>query len=282
MAQHRPSCAGGRPEIKDIAMAYSAEISQANPTCFLFLVDQSGSMGKRFGPQASCTKAEGVADAINRLISTLVSRCEQGEYILNRYYIGVIGYGEDVGLGFPIDALASEVLQPVEQVCCNPLRTGDAYDVWLEPKAQGKTRMCSAFEAARELIGDFIARHPTCYPPIVINISDGAATDGDPTPMAMALQGLASQDGNVLLLNIHISDSAEAPVVFPADDRSLPDDYARAMFRISSPLPASMIQLAQGQEVKIDQGARGFAFNADLTALVGFLDIGTRVGRNVD
>jgi hypothetical protein len=57
-------------------MSYEAEISQANPTCFLFLVDQSGSMGKRFGPRASCTKAQGVADTINRLISTLVSRCE--------------------------------------------------------------------------------------------------------------------------------------------------------------------------------------------------------------
>jgi hypothetical protein len=54
------------------------------------------------------------------------------------------------------------------------------------------------------------------------------------------------------------------------------------MFRISSLLPENMIQLAQGQEVPVVRGARGFAFNADMTALVGFLDIGTRVGRNVN
>jgi hypothetical protein len=196
----------------------------------------------------------------------------------------VIGYGEDVSLGFPIDALGDQVLQPVGQVGCHPLRTGDAYDVWLEPKAEGHTRMCTALQAADELLRAFIEneKHRACYPPIVINISDGAATDGDPTPMAMALQGLASQDGNVLLLNIHISDSAEAPVVFPADDRLLPDDDARRLFRMSSPLPASMIQVAQRQEIAIVEGARGFAFNADLGALVGFLDIGTRVGRNVN
>ena len=239
-------------------------------------------MGKRFGPRASCTKAEGVAEAVNRIISTLVSRCEQGEYILNRYYLGVIGYGDGVELGFPVEALAGEVLQPVSQVGCNPLRSGNAYDLWLEPKAQGQTRMCTALQAAMEVLDQFLAQHPACYPPMVINISDGAATDGDPAPVATALQALASRDGNVLLLNIHISEVADAPIVFPADEQGLPDDYARRLFRISSTLPGSMIQVAQGQEIPIVAGARGFAFNADLASLVGFLDIGTRVGRNVN
>ncbi len=263
-------------------MAYTAEISQANPTCFLFLVDQSGSMRRRFGPRANCTKAEGLADTINRLISTLVSRCEQGEYIVNRYFLGLIGYGDEAELGFPVDGLAGEVLQPVSEVGCKPLRSGEAYDVWLEPKAEGKTRMCMALQAAGEAVAGFIAQHPACYPPIVINISDGAATDGDPAPVAMALRQTASQDGNVLLLNVHISDSVQGPVLFPADERLLPDDFARALFRISSPLPVTMIQAAQGQEIPIVEGARGFAFNADLASLVGFLDIGTRVGKNVN
>ena len=30
-------------------MPYTAEISRANPTCFLFLIDQSGSMADPFG-----------------------------------------------------------------------------------------------------------------------------------------------------------------------------------------------------------------------------------------
>ena len=51
--------------------------------------------------------------------------------------------------------------------------------MWLEPKAAGKTPMCEAFQAAHEVIGGFVAEHPACFPPIVINITDGMATDGD-------------------------------------------------------------------------------------------------------
>ena len=56
-------------------MAYTAEISRANPTCFLLLVDQSGSMAERFGGESGKSKAEGVAEAVNRLLQTLVARC---------------------------------------------------------------------------------------------------------------------------------------------------------------------------------------------------------------
>ena len=53
-------------------MTYSAEISRVNPTCFLFLIDQSGSMAESWGGESGKTKAQGVADAINRLLQTLV------------------------------------------------------------------------------------------------------------------------------------------------------------------------------------------------------------------
>jgi hypothetical protein len=102
-------------------MAYTAEISRTNPTCFLFMIDQSGSMARHFGPDSSKTKAQGVADAVNRLLQTLVLRCAKGESVLDRYYLGVIGYGEQVGLGFLGD-LAGDVLQPVSQVGAKPLR----------------------------------------------------------------------------------------------------------------------------------------------------------------
>ena len=78
-------------------MSYEAEISRVNPTCFLFLVDQSGSMAERWGGEAGKTKAEGVADAINRLLQTLVRRCAKGDYVLDRYFIGAVGYGGQPG-----------------------------------------------------------------------------------------------------------------------------------------------------------------------------------------
>ena len=276
-------------------MAYTAEISRTNPTCFLLLVDQSGSMAERFGGASGKSKAEGVAEAVNRLLQTLVARCAKGQHILDRYFVGVIGYGGEVRMGFSIDALATGVLQPISQIGANPLRIENRvhrvsdgtvpardqqikFPVWFEPRAQGKTPLCSAFRLRRDVLNGFINRYPGCFPPIVINITDGAVTDGVFEPEAMALWSLASDDGNVLLLNIHLSARDEKPILFPSSDLDLPDDYARRLFSMSSPLPPQMLRQARIQETTLTEGARGFAFNADLASVVMFLDIGTRAG----
>jgi len=274
-------------------MPYSAEIGRFNPTCFLFLVDQSGSMAAPFLGEPGRTKAQGVADAMNRLIQSLVLRCAQGERFVDRYYIGMIGYGGEVSLGFPGEGLAGDVLCPVSQIANNPLRIEDRtrresdgaggilqtrfkFPVWLDPVASGKTLMCTALQAAQEVTSGFVAEHPKCYPPIVINISDGAATDGDPEPQAAALRAVASTDGNVLFFNVNLSAGGQRPILFPTSDAGLPDDYARVLFRMSSTLPAPMIQQARLLEESVADGARGFAFNADLVSVILFLDIGTR------
>jgi len=278
-------------------MAYTAEISRTNPTCFLFLVDQSGSMAERFGAESAKSKAEGVADAINRLLHELVMRCAKGEHILDRYYIGAIGYGAEISLGFSGN-LAGEVLRPVSQIGNHPLRIEERtrrvedgagglveqatrFPVWFEPAAAGSTPMCEALWAAHQVVGKFIGQHPGCFPPIVINVTDGVATDGNPEPIAATLRELASQDGNVLLFNIHISDSGERPILFPFADSHLPDEYAEGLFRMSSPLPPTMLHQARILEATVADGARGFAFNADLVSVIMFLDIGTRIDRNL-
>jgi hypothetical protein len=79
-------------------MPYTAEISRTNPSCFLFLIDQSGSMEDPFrSGELTKKKADGVADAINRLLQNLVIKCAKSEGIRDYYYVGVIGYGAKVG-----------------------------------------------------------------------------------------------------------------------------------------------------------------------------------------
>ncbi len=278
-------------------MAYAAEISRSNPTCFLFLVDQSGSMADRFGADLSRTKAQGVADAINRLVQTLVFRCAKGAYILDRYHIGVVGYGAEIGLGFTGD-LAGEVLRPVSEIGNHPLRIEDRvkrvddgagglleqsvkFPIWFDAVADGRTPMCEALRISHQVTTEFVTEHPTCYPPIVINITDGVASDGDPEPMATAVRGVASQDGNVLLCNVHISARGESPILFPVDESVLSNDHARRLFRMSSTLPPPMLHQARILETSVAEGARAFAFNADMVSVAMFLDIGTRVDRNL-
>jgi hypothetical protein len=276
---------------------YTAEISRSNPTCFLFLVDQSTSMDDPFGGQSGKTKSQGVSDAINRLLQTLVFRCAKGEVILDRYYIGVIGYGDQVGPAFG-GTLAGQGLVPVSKIGNSPLRletrskwSDDGagglveqtvrFPVWFEPKARGGTPMCQALDLARQTICAFVQQVPACFPPIVVNITDGEATDGDPRAAAAAVQEVMSRDGRALLFNIHISSRNEKPFQFPSGEDLLPDNYAKLLFRMSSPLPPQMLGQAQLMDPRIAIGARGFVFNADLVSVVQFLDIGTRVDKSL-
>jgi hypothetical protein len=59
----------------------------------------------------------------------------------------------------------------------------------------------------------------------------------------------------------------------------LPDEYARLLFRMSSPLPQAMLQQARILQYAVPDGAVGFAFNADLASVIMFLDIGTKGDR---
>jgi hypothetical protein len=280
-------------------MPYSAEISRVNPTCFLVLVDQSLSMRKPFGGGSDKTKAEGVADAVNRILQTLVYRCARGESILDRYYIGVIGYGKTVesGLG---GELAGQGLVRVSDIGNKPLRVDERskkepdgaggviaqrikFPVWFEPVAENGTPMCEALRQAHQTVAEFVGHFPNCFPPIVINITDGLANDGDPEPVAAELCEVCSEDGNVLLFNAHISEKDEKPIQYPDRMEELPDAYAQRLFRMSSEFPPLMRDQARGMEelLTLKEGARGFVFNGDLVSVIQLLDIGTRVGPNM-
>jgi len=274
-------------------MAFSAEISRTNPTCLLFLVDQSSSMDGPFGGQPGKKKSEGVADAINRLLQNLVLKCAKADGVRDYFHVGVIGYGEDAGPRLAGTG-PQQPLAPISDVANNPLRleerkrmTDDGagglleqafrFPVWFEPTAGGKTPMNAALTLAREVLADFIATYPDCFPPLVINLTDGKPTDANPLDAAVALKGLKSTDGNVLMFNAHLSSSSAAPVTFPSEENTLADKYAKLLFRMSSILPPKLMAAARDEGYAINGPARGFVFNADLVAVIRFLDIGTRV-----
>jgi hypothetical protein len=249
--------------------------------------------GKTYTHSASgATKAQGLADAINKLLQNLSIKCAKEEGVRNYFHVGVIGYGTQVGPAFG-GSLSGRDLVPISEVAGNPARidtrnkkvsdgAGGLVDqavkfpVWFDALANGGTPMCAALQEARRITQDWLSSHPNCFPPVVINITDGESTDGDPSSTGAALRSLTSSDGEVLLFNLHLSAQKTRAIEFPSSEAGLPDQYAKLLFQMSSPLTPFMINVARQQGFNVEEGARGFVFNAKLEVTIQFLDIGTR------
>ncbi|MCB0994501.1 MAG: hypothetical protein KDB21_05385 [Acidimicrobiales bacterium] len=268
-------------------MPYQRRVDRERPACFMFLLDQSYSMNEPVAGRPGQTKAQALADAINTLLYELVLRCIKNPEEGPRHYydVGVVGYGATVG---PVwgGALAGRDLVSIVEIGHHPLRVeqrdqstvggGSArMPIWFDPVADGATPMTGAMDYAGGVIAGWVAEHQSSFPPIVINVSDGAATDGDPSLWARRLGSLVTDDGNALVFNVNISALAGQQTWFPSSVDQLSDDYARQMFDMSSELPPFMQEVAGMQGHQVRPGARGFVFNADITSVVNFLQIGT-------
>jgi hypothetical protein len=141
--------------------------------------------------------------------------------------------------------------------------------------------MNGAFVLAKQIIADFLAKYPGCFPPLVINLTDGQPTDENPLAAAGDLKSLKSSDGNVLVFNAHLSSSPSAPIAFPSEEAGLPDVFSKLLFRMSSILPPKLMNCAQEEGYSLNGPARGFMFNADMVSVIRFLEIGTRVASSV-
>jgi hypothetical protein len=275
-------------------MTYSAEISRDNPSCFLFLIDQSTSMEEEVAAgDATQQKAAGVADTMNRWLQELSIKCAKADGVRDYYHVGVVGYGKKVGPCLNTGSNGQPMV-PISQIADNPSRLEERtkkmpdgaggmaeqtirFPVWFDPIADGGTPMCRAAGEAEQILSDWLSQHPDCYPPIVIHITDGEATDGDPTDRIKNLTSMSSTDGNVMLFNIHLSANPNAnPISFPDSADDLPDDYSRMLFETSSPLTPTMRALAKEHGFSPAESARSFVLNADMVLLVQAIDIGTR------
>ena len=284
-------------------MPYSADISRTNPGCFLFLIDQSGSMTQALGGQPGMRKMDQAAETLNRTLYAISQRCSQGMDIRDYFHIGAIGYKTDNQGNSSVQSLlpGTSVQQPflmitqvvdIAELEERQVKESDGagglvevtrrFPVWLRPEAQYGTPMCEALDLGTAALEEWVSNHSTSYPPIVINITDGVATDGDPENFALRMMELETADGNALVFNAHLSDVGTTPVQFPTEESGLPDEYAAKLFRMSSVLPELSRNLAATLDIPVTENSRGFVFNANLEALVQFLDIGTRGAASVD
>jgi hypothetical protein len=286
-------------------MPYTAEISRANPACILILIDQSTSMGMRL--ENGRSKANFLADVVNKTLYTLITTSSKADGVRDYFYLGVIAYssgGARNGFSGPLSR--GDILRPISEIAEHPSRIevrhqkvapasfGDGtehdglvqrqvkFPIWFEPRNRGNTSMCAALRMAVDTINDWCKTHSACFPPLVLHVSDGHPTDGDPEPAADLLRSSGTEDGRTLLFNLHIDIRDIGEIAFPNTENRLPDKYAKKLFRMSSPLPQPFIIPAKSKGFAIEPNARGFMYNAGIERIVDFFDIGTRPSLQAD
>ena len=288
---------------------YTQEISRATPACFLFLIDQSLSMGEKIGGDG-LPKHQQLASAINFWINAMITKASGDAGIKDWMEIAVVGYTTD-DQGHPVigSALGGDLAErsrdsfvPISQFQQHPLRvvqktqqivdseTSEIIEIpvdvteWIDPVAAKGTPMCHALAAADDMLERWISseNHMDCFPPIVVHITDGETSDeGNPEGYAESIRCLATNHGNVLIFNCHLSQHAADKIIFPGNIEMMPDDFAKQLFRMSSVLPAHMVRMATTEGFRLEPNARGFVFNADSVSLLQFLDMGTRVSNKL-
>lgn len=275
-------------------MPYTAEITRTNPTCVLFMIDQSRSMSDEISAgDGTAPKSVGVAGTINRWLQELSIKCAKSDGIRDYYHVGVIGYGKTVGPAL-VGPAAGKDLVPISEIASNPGRIEKRerkvpdekgklrkqsvrVPIWFDAVADGGTPMCQASAEAYRVLDAWLGEHGDSFPPLVIHITDGEATDGDPEQRVQALTDLSTSDGNTTLFNIHLSAHKDAtPVIFPDSPDNLPDEYSRMLFNTASPLTDAMRAIANEQGIPTTAGSRAFVLNCDMVALVQAIEIGTR------
>ena len=293
-------------------MPYSADINRTNPSCFLFLVVQCIGMDFDMPGMPGYFKGQVAADAVNRIVDTLAQRCSQGMEVRDYFHIGIMGFScpDDrtnsmIQNTFALPGTTSkQPFLPISQVVQiadmeerqvrenygngEIVEVTRRFPVWLRHFPDGGwDPMRQMLELMERPLAEWVGQHPTSYPPTVVIVCDGWATDGDPYQAAERLKSLRTNDGNVLLYAVHLSSAEGAiPTVFPSRENGLPSmgeatDDSKMMFRMASVLPETTRQQAVSLGFSVDDGSRGLILNADAVALAQFLDIGTRGPSNL-
>jgi hypothetical protein len=280
---------------KEETMTYSKYITRKDPGCFLFLVDQSASMSDKLDEGS---KADQVAAALNKLLQELAAVSSKDEGIRDYFDIGVIGYGNN-GSGNALKGpLSSQLLNPISVVAENPVRVESRkrkisdgagglvevdtnFPVWYEPVANGGTPMRAALMTAAETLIDWCDAHPGSFPPVLIHITDGESTDGDPEDVARTIGEISTSDGKTIVMNVHISGGPAEEITFPDTEDRLSSLYAKLLFRMSSTLSGGMLDAAQSLGFNANEQSRAFMFNAKTEQIIQFLQIGSTPANNL-
>lgn len=278
---------------------YTAQITRATPTAFIFLLDHSVSMRRKTilnGEEMEMSEA--VARIVNRQINELVLRCIKSNEVRHYFDIAVVGYGDSSYSAWN-GALEGRDFVTPEELRDNPYkkitvkeekrtRKGTVIKEvekvqWIEAKHFGSwTHFHTAFDHTKRLLDQWMEEHhdKDCYPPTIIHITDGqynGASKDEVQQKANELKSMFTNDGNVLLFNIHITPNEELALTFPKSKEELGESrYAKDLFDLSSLLPLRYNdEICKIKDTDSSVRHSAMAVNADMSMLIKLMDIGT-------
>ncbi len=280
---------------------YTARITRQHPTAFVIMIDRSGSMQEEVVFQhVRRSKADAVAAITNQFIQELINHCCREDGIRDYFDIAVLGYGADTVQ--PLLCPDEAFLRP-SQLIRMPVRTqvvsrerrlpsGNTHlsttecRYWVEPYAQGSTPLGAALAYTEKLLRAWCRRSPGAdtFPPVVINITDGEASDADYSLLvenSEKIRATGTSNGSTLLFNIHLAASRSEDkydsVCFPASLTELPPlRYARLMYDMSSTIPEFYNnRLSEAGKVNCCAPFKAMSYNCSIDSLFSFFMIGS-------
>lgn len=283
---------------------YSQSITREHRTAVILAIDFSGSMAGMVDFEGrTVRKAAAVAEIANRIIFELIERARRGEEVRDYYDIAVITYydnkvesaiSNDVEF-VPVCELARRKVEKSVWSSTHTLPDGGTAvirtvtDRHVTPVAAGSTPMYSALRTVCDLAEQWCAdaANAESFPPMVINVTDGEFSDcneAEIEDITRKIRSLGTSDGNVLLMNVHLSSGSGPALIFPTQEE-IPQAGRNAglLARCSSIMPESFERLiGDYRGCGVRPPFIGMSYNAPITELLNILNIGSISVNTID
>lgn len=220
-------------------MSYEKKISRQNPGLIVGVLDDSGSMQDNL-PGTSDPKYKWVERYWGIILNELLSRSSEvkgeGVVIKPRYYVHIIKYGSNTQLwGSP----QMDIQAAVEHFS----NSGDSLELGGHLGGTDAQRaLREAFNYLQQTLS--AEKFRDSFPPMVFHLTDGMSHT-DASQVAGQIQQLATNDGNVLMVNAYIGTQTSLNYKGPEDfpgyldvSEAGPSQDNLRLFNMSSTTPA--------------------------------------------
>ena len=246
---------------------YTQPATTLTPALVIYLIDASHSMNDFCGPT---TKIALVNTALKNAVKDMVRRSMRDGIVQKRYKIAIFAYSTEV-----VDVLGGIRDLPELVRFGVPILS-----------AGGETDTAAGFAAVEQLLQSHLIEFQRSPAPLVCHLTDALLTANDPSPIVKRIQTLGVNDGPILVENVYVADNMLRK---PVQDwqqwggvlkmNVLTNDYAKLLFRLSSPLPETYRQNINNYGYHLQSGASLFfpGTHSDLVRLAFAISAATQL-----